>query len=111
MAAVSLVVHCAAMAIWIPVRRFRIAYPVIMAGCGIATIVLGSRARGFTVAQMLVLVSFALIGLTIGLLPLRKQLMASTHQPGEEYAVPNGRLAFCVVVVVTMLLVAFVLAR
>lgn len=116
MAAASLVVHCAAMAMWIPVRRFRIAYPFIMAGCGTATIVLGGRTGGFTVAEMLVLVSSALVGLTIGLVPLRKLFMASAHElsegaAGEEYKVPFWRLAFCVAVVVAMLLASFVLTR
>lgn len=116
MAAVSVVAHCTAMVIWIPVRRFRIAYPFIMVGCGIATIVLGWQARGFTVAQMLVLVSFALIGLTIGLLPLRKLFMASAYElskgaPGGNHKVPFWRLAFCVGVVTIALLVSFVLTR
>lgn len=115
-AAVSVVVHCSAMAMWIPVRRFRITYPFVISGCALATIVLGRLARGFTVAEMLALVSSALIGLTIGLLPLRKEFMASMRESGagtaaEEYKVPFWRLAFCVTAVVVMLLVSFALTR
>lgn len=115
MAAAATVVHCSAMAKWIPRRKFRMVYPFIIVGCGIAAIALG-RGNELTPAAMLALYSFSLIGLTIGFFPSRKLLTMWTHEINEgvtreKYEWPRSHLVFCCACVVVMAVAATALTR
>jgi hypothetical protein len=103
------------MAKWIPIQRFWTVYPFIWVVCGTGAVALGSW-RGSTPADMLVLCSFALIGLTIGMFPTRKLFTVWAHEINEgvtreRYDYPLSHLVFCGVSVLVMLAVAFVLAH
>ncbi|MDW4908963.1 hypothetical protein RB628_27400 [Streptomyces sp. ADMS] len=115
MATAATVVHCSAMAKWIPLPKFRTVYPVIIVGCGIGAVAVG-RFRGFELTAMLALYAFALIGLTIGLLPSRKLFMTYAREIGEgvtreKYDIPSWQIVFCVFAVIAMLVAAFALTR
>ncbi|WP_151898320.1 hypothetical protein [Streptomyces sp. C8S0] len=71
MAAAATVINCSAMGKWIPDQTFRVAYPLIVVGCGVGTIAIG-RAQHFSLAAMIALYASSLIGMTIGLFPSRK---------------------------------------
>ncbi|MGW3461784.1 hypothetical protein ACWDE9_20270 [Streptomyces olivaceoviridis] len=107
LAVTALVIHCSAMAKWIPVQRFWTVYPFIWVVCGTGAVALGSW-RGFALADMLVLCSFALIGLTIGMYPTRKLFTVWAHEINkgvtrERYDYPRSHLAFCGASVLVML--------
>ncbi|MCT9081440.1 hypothetical protein [Streptomyces fulvoviolaceus] len=115
MAATATVVHCGAMARWIPVQRFWRAYPFIWVLCLAGMIAVG-RSAGFSLAAMLVMYAFSLIGLTIGMFPSRKLFTRwsaeiNAGETPEDYDYPRSHLTFCVVVVVVMLFAAFALTR
>ncbi|MFE9440994.1 hypothetical protein ACFYO2_18730 [Streptomyces sp. NPDC006602] len=115
MAATATVVHCSAMARWIPVRRFWVAYPFIWVLCLAGMIAVG-QAQGFSLAAMLVGYAFALIGLTVGMFPSRKLFVGGTTEINEgetreTYDYPRSHLAFCVIITVLMLFAAFALTR
>ncbi|MGW6395807.1 hypothetical protein ACWFR1_36105 [Streptomyces sp. NPDC055103] len=95
LAAMATVIHCSAMAAWIPVRRFRLVYPFIIVGCGAAVVATAGLA----------LYAFSLIGLTIGLYPTRRLLTLWSHEINQgvtrdRYAWPPSHLVFCIVCVV-----------
>jgi hypothetical protein len=71
MAAAATVINCSAMAKWIPDRKFRVTYPLIVVGCGLGMVAVGLSER-FTVADMVTLYAFSLVGLTMALFPSRK---------------------------------------
>lgn len=109
------VIHCAAMATWIPVRKFRAVYPFVMVGCGAVAIVVGLLSR-FGLAAMLVVYAFAPIGLAIGLFPTRKLFTAYFHAVDngvapDRFDHPRSHLVFCSVVVVALLFAGFALTR
>ena len=115
MAATATVVHSSAMARWVPIQKFWTAYPFVWVLCLAGMIPFG-RATGYTLADMLVMYAFMLIGLTIGFFPSRKlfkswsaEIKAGT--PREQYDYPRSHVAFCVTSVVITLLAAFVLTR
>ncbi|GAA2262481.1 hypothetical protein GCM10010232_62640 [Streptomyces amakusaensis] len=113
MAGAATVVHVSAMALWIPDRKFRMAYPFITVLCG-ACMIMAGRAEGFSLATMLVAYAFALIGLTIGMLPSRKlaTMWAREINAGvtrETYDLPRRHIVFCIGVVVVMLFAGSVL--
>ncbi|MDX3229209.1 hypothetical protein [Streptomyces sp. ME19-01-6] len=115
MAVIALVIHCSAMARWVPVQKFWMVYPFIWVLCGTGAAALGVR-RGFALAEMLVMCSFALIGLTIGMFPTRKLFVRWAHESNtgatrERWDYPRSHLAFCVVSVIVMLLAAMLLTR
>ncbi|MFE9018055.1 hypothetical protein ACFYNL_05670 [Streptomyces sp. NPDC007808] len=115
LAAATTVIHCLVMAKWVPLRRFRLAYPVTIVGCGLGTLALG-QLRGLTLPALLTLYSFSLIGLTIGLLPSRKLLTKYAHElrqgtKRDSYDYPRRNIAFCVACVVATNVAAFVLTR
>ncbi|MFF3405884.1 hypothetical protein ACFYW8_06650 [Streptomyces sp. NPDC002742] len=114
LALAATVIHCSAMATWIPVRRFRVAYPFVMVGCGAGAVAVGLS--HFGPAAMLVMYAFTLIGLTIGLFPTRKLFMAYAHEIDNgvtpaRFDHPRSHLVFCVVVVVALLFAGFALTR
>ncbi|MFF0480709.1 hypothetical protein [Streptomyces sp. NPDC004435] len=105
-AAAATVIHCSAMAAWIPVRRFRLVYPAVVVGCGAAVVVMADLA----------LYAFTLIGLTVGLLPTRARLTRWSHEINrgvtrERYDWPPSHLVFCVVCVVGAALAAMASTR
>jgi hypothetical protein len=71
MAVAATAVHCSAMAVWIPLRIVRLTYPPVIVGCGMGAVAYG-QSGGSTLASMLAMYAFALIGLTIGMFPTRK---------------------------------------
>jgi hypothetical protein len=115
MAATATVVHCSAMARWVPVQKFWMTYPFIWVLCLAGMIAVG-RALGFSLAAMLVGYAFALIGLTIGMFPTRRlfALWSAEINEGETretYDYPRSHLVFCAVTVVVMLIAASALTR
>jgi hypothetical protein len=115
MAATASVIHFSAMALWIPVRKFQVSYPFVMGGCGAAAAACG-QAQSFSLASILTMYTFALIGLTIGLLPSRKLFTTLAHDmadgvPHETYDYPRWYAVFCVASVVVVLLSGFALTR
>ncbi|MER5604386.1 hypothetical protein [Streptomyces sp. NPDC002265] len=115
LAAAATVIHCFAMARWIPVRKLSVAYPFVIVVCGIGAGAFGRRA-GFGLDAMLVMYAFALLGLTIGLFPTRKLFRTWADEIGngvtrDRYDYPRLHLVFCVVVVVALLAAGFALTR
>ncbi|MEU0007213.1 hypothetical protein ABZ079_23765 [Streptomyces sp. NPDC006314] len=115
LAIAALVIHCSAMAKWIPIQKFWTVYPFIWVLCGMGAVAFGSS-RGFPLAHMLVLCSFALIGLTIGMYPTRKLFATWAHEINtgvtrERYDYPRSHLAFCGASVLVMLAVAVLLCH
>ncbi len=110
LAVAALVIHCSAMAKWIPIQRFWTTYPFIWVVCGTGAVAFGSW-RGFPLPDMLVLCSFALVGLTIGMYPTRKLFAVWAHEINEgvtreRYDYPRSHLAFCGASVLVMLAAA-----
>ncbi|MFE3496375.1 hypothetical protein [Streptomyces sp. NPDC059175] len=115
MATAAFVIHSYAMARWVPLRKFWMTYPFIMAACGVGAVLFGQW-RGFSQAAMVTGYAFALIGLTIGMFPTRTRFVVWAREieqgvQREKYDYPTSHLVFCVVSVVVMLVVAFVLTR
>ncbi|MET8768078.1 hypothetical protein [Streptomyces sp. NPDC004658] len=115
LAVAALVIHCSAMAKWVPIQRFWAVYPFIWVVCGTGAVALGSWRR-FALGDMLVLCSFALIGLTIGLYPTRKLFTVWAQEINngvtrERYDYPRSHLAFCAASVLVMLAAAVLLAH
>ncbi|MEU2429906.1 hypothetical protein ABZ611_10355 [Streptomyces sp. NPDC007861] len=115
MAAAATAVACTALGAWIPDRKFRIWLPVILVVCGLGMAAYG-RLFGHELGQMLVLYSFTLIGLTIGLFPTRKLMTTYAEEINrgvkrESYAYPRSHMVFLVFVVVAMAFAAFVLTQ
>ncbi|GAA2636682.1 hypothetical protein [Streptomyces vastus] len=100
---------------WIPLRKFRIAYPVIMVVGG-AVLVVVCRLKGIDLNAALVMYSFAHIGLTLGLLPQRKLFkeVLERWRRGEttdHIKIPRRHQVFLAVSVVAVLLAGFALTR
>ncbi|MFC0052919.1 hypothetical protein [Streptomyces actinomycinicus] len=115
LAIAALVVHCSAMAKWVPIQRFWTVYPFIWVVCGTGAVAYGQW-RGFALENMLAVCSFALIGLTIGMYPTRKLFTEWAHEINqgetrERYDYPRTHLAFCGVSVLVMTAAAILLAR
>lgn len=115
MATAATAVHVAAMARWIPLRRFRIAYPLIIVACGAGAVAYG-RTEGFMLPAMLAMYAFSLVGLTLGLFPTRElfttwALEMNSGVTRARYDVPRRHIVFCVVSVSLMALAAFALTR
>jgi hypothetical protein len=115
MAATATVVHCSAMARWIPAQKFWRVYPFIWVLCLAGMIAVG-QALGHSLAAMLVMYAFMLIGLTIGMFPTRKlfarwSTAIKAGETPEGYDYPRSHLTFCAVIVVLMLFAAFALTR
>ncbi|MFI9810421.1 hypothetical protein ACIHEJ_40185 [Streptomyces sp. NPDC052301] len=103
------------MATWIPIQRFWTVYPFIWVVCGTGAVAYGAW-QGFAQESMLVVCSFALIGLTIGMYPTRKLFAEWAHEINqgvtrERYDYPRSHLAFCAATVVFMSAAAILLAR
>ncbi|MEU8585794.1 hypothetical protein AB0C59_02090 [Streptomyces sp. NPDC048664] len=115
LAITALVVHCSAMAKWIPLQRFQTAYPFIWVVCGVGAVAYGAS-RGFPLERVLAVSSFALLGMTIGMYPTRRLFTAWAREIGrgetrERYDYPRSHLAFCVTSMLVMSLAAFLLTR
>ncbi|MFD3525786.1 hypothetical protein [Streptomyces sp. NPDC058653] len=115
LAAAVTVVHAAAMARWIPLRRFRYVYPCVIVACGAGAVLYG-RSDGYTLPSMLAMYAFSIAGLTIGLFPTRRLFTAWAREMNngvtrERYDVPPAHIVFCVGSVVVMALAAFALTR
>ncbi|MCQ8193956.1 hypothetical protein [Streptomyces rugosispiralis] len=73
MALVATFLFCFAMTKWVPVRKGRVAWPLICGVCCLGMILVGRlQPQQWSVQDMLVLYSFGWAGLTIGLFPSRK---------------------------------------
>lgn len=99
----------------IPLRKFRIAYPVTMVVGG-AVLVVVCRANGIGLAGTLVMYSCAHIGLTLGMLPQRglfKEVFERWRrgEATDHLKVPRRHQAFLAVCVVGVLLAGFALTR
>ncbi|WP_217245687.1 hypothetical protein [Streptomyces sp. AC602_WCS936] len=115
LAAASTALSSCLLGSWIPLRKFRIAYPLTMVTGGVLLIVV-CRVSGFGLSEALVMYSSAHIGLTLGMLPQRKWFkeVLERWRRGERtdhIEVPRRHLAFLVVTVVAVLLVGFALTR
>ncbi|MCC3653725.1 hypothetical protein LIX60_20115 [Streptomyces sp. S07_1.15] len=115
LAAASTVLSSCLLGSWIPLRQFRIAYPVTMVVGGAGLIVV-CRAQGIDLTGALVMYSCAHIGLTLGLLPQRKLFkeVYERWRRGEatdHLKAPRAHLAFLAVSVVGVLLAGFALTR
>ncbi|PWI11299.1 hypothetical protein DIZ27_07965 [Streptomyces sp. NWU339] len=115
LAAASTVLSSYVLGSWIPLRKFRIAYPVIMVTCG-AVLVVVCRLKGFSLAEALVMYSCAHISLPLGLLPQRKVLKEGHERwrRGEAVGpieVPRRHAAFFAVCLVGVLFAGFALTR
>ncbi|MBD0423764.1 hypothetical protein H0H10_32185 [Streptomyces sp. TRM S81-3] len=100
---------------WIPLRKFRIAYPVIMVVGG-GVLLLVCRLNGIDVTGALVMYSCAHIGLTLGLLPQRqlfKEVLERWRrgEPTDHIKVPRRHQVFFGVCLIGVLLVGFALTR
>ncbi|MFC5805831.1 hypothetical protein [Streptomyces formicae] len=116
MAAAATVLACSALGKWIPDPKFRIWLPAILVVCGAGMVAYGQLTAGHELGQMLVLYSFTLIGLTIGLFPTRKLMTTYAEEISrgvkrERYDYPRSHIAFLVFVVVAMAFAAFVLTQ
>ncbi|MFF6997937.1 hypothetical protein ACFY93_23665 [Streptomyces sp. NPDC008313] len=115
MATAAGVIHCYAMATWIPLPKFWRVYPFIWVLCGALMAPVGG-AMGIPLPSMLVMYAFALTGLTIGMFPTRKlfAVWAAEIDEGttrETYDYPRSHLAWLAVSVLTLLLTGFALTR
>ncbi|GLV74746.1 hypothetical protein [Streptomyces hygroscopicus] len=73
MAVVATFLFCFAMAKWVPVRKGRVAWPLICGACCLGMILVGRlQYQNWSAQHMLVLYSFGWTGLTIGLFPSRR---------------------------------------
>lgn len=100
---------------WIPLRKFRIAYPVIMIVGGTVLVVV-CRLKGIDLAGALIMYSCAHIGLTLGLLPQRKLFkeVLERWRRGEatdHVQIPGRHQVFLAVCVIGVLLAGFALTR
>ncbi|GAA1289696.1 hypothetical protein [Streptomyces javensis] len=94
MAAVATFLFSFAMAKWIPVRKGKVAWPLISVACCLGMILVGRlQYQHWSAQHMLVLYSFGWTGLTIGLFPSRKLMhkYATEINEGvkrEKYEIP-----------------------
>ncbi|MFE1070616.1 hypothetical protein ACFW5W_05210 [Streptomyces sp. NPDC058783] len=100
---------------WIPLRKFRIAYPLIMVvgGAGLIGV---CRLKGMDLTAALVMYSCAHIGLTLGLLPQRRLFREVSERWREggftgQVDVPRRYQVFFAVCLVGVLLAGFALTR
>ncbi|MFE0812732.1 hypothetical protein ACFW4M_34905 [Streptomyces sp. NPDC058794] len=115
LAAASTALSSCLLGSWIPLRKFRIAYPLTMVTGGGLLIVV-CQLNGFGLSEALVMYSCAHIGLTLGMLPQRKLFREVLErwrrgEPTDHIKVPRGHLAFLVVTVVGVSLAGFALTR
>ncbi|GAA2388157.1 hypothetical protein GCM10010420_09180 [Streptomyces glaucosporus] len=115
LAAASTALSSGALGSWIPLRKFRIAYPVIMVACGVGLVAF-CRLNGFSPAEALVMYSSAHIGLTLGMLPMRKLFREGFErwrrgELTEPIEVPRRYLVFFAVSLVLVSLAGFALTR
>ncbi|MCL7379854.1 hypothetical protein [Streptomyces sp. 35G-GA-8] len=115
LAAASTALSSCLLGSWIPLRKFRIAYPVIMVICG-GVLVVVCRLKGIDLTGALVMYSCAHIGLTLGLLPQRKLFkeVLERWRRGEAtdtIKVPRRHQVFLAVCVIAVLLAGFALTR
>ncbi|MEJ1196718.1 MULTISPECIES: hypothetical protein [unclassified Streptomyces] len=115
LAAASTALSSCLLGSWIPLRKFRIAYPVTMVTGG-AVLVVVCRFQGFGLAEALVMYSSAHIGLTLGLLPQRALFREVFErwregEPTDHIKIPRGHQAFLALCVVGVLFAGFALTR
>lgn len=94
----SLVLSSCLLGSWIPLRKFRIAYPAIMVALS-APLYLVCKIKGMDLSSMLVLYTSAHLALTIGILPQRKQFreVFDRWRNGEEHpdvTIPTWHMVF-----------------
>ncbi|WP_030787822.1 hypothetical protein [Streptomyces sp. NRRL S-920] len=116
MAAAATVLHSSAMALWVPLRKFRLTYPWVWVVTGVVYLGLVGWAEGIAPGGLLVLYSFALTGLTIGLFPSRKLLTTYAREidagvARDTFGMPRRHVVFCVAVVIVMSMASFALTR
>ncbi|MDT0343491.1 hypothetical protein [Streptomyces litchfieldiae] len=94
---------CTAAGAWIPNRTFRTRFPVVLAA-GAAGVTVAGEMNGHPVTSMLVVWSFLLVGLTVGMFPLRTWLTRLAHENRKgvrrdthDWDIPRWRVAFCVI--------------
>ncbi|GAA5615588.1 hypothetical protein CP981_06595 [Streptomyces platensis] len=94
LAAAATSLFCFSMTKWIPGRKGRTVFPLVSAACCLGMILVGRiQYQHWPVQHMLILYSFAWVGLTIGLFPARKLMhkYATEINAGvkrEKYDVP-----------------------
>ncbi|GAA2227072.1 hypothetical protein GCM10010232_10810 [Streptomyces amakusaensis] len=115
MAAAATVIHCFAMAKWIPLPVVRTKYPLIIVGCGVLVIALGDG-RELSSVEKLVLYSSTLIGLTVGLFPNRKLFTAWALEVKQgvrhaRFEYPRGRVSFAVATTAAFIVLGVALTR
>ncbi|MEG3628865.1 hypothetical protein [Streptomyces poriticola] len=115
LAAAATVLSSCVLGSWIPLRKFRIAYPVIMVTGG-AVLVLVCRVKGIDLTGALVMYACAHIGLTLGLLPQRRMFREVLErwrrgEPTDHLKAPRRHHVFLAVCVVGVSLAGFALTR
>ncbi|MFI9201211.1 hypothetical protein [Streptomyces sp. NPDC053048] len=116
MAAVSTVVFCLAIDRWTKTRKLTVVLFVLCVGGCLGMIAVGRlQYQHWNARQMLVLYSFALIGLTIGLFPSRKLFLKYGDElrrgvKRDTYEYPARYQVVLYVSVVVMCLMAFILS-
>ncbi|MGZ3115461.1 hypothetical protein [Streptomyces sp. H62] len=115
LAAASTALSSCLLGSWIPFRKFRTAYPVIMVTGGAAMIGV-CRLNGFGLSPALVGYSCAHIGLTLGLLPQRELFREVLErwrrgEPTHHLKIPRRHQVFFGACVVGVSLAGFALTR
>ncbi|WP_432070775.1 hypothetical protein [Streptomyces sp. AA1529] len=115
LAAASLALSTWLLGSWIPLRKFRIAYPVVMTAGG-ALLVTVCRWNDIGLGGALVMYACAHIGLTVGLLPQRtlfREILDRWRrgEPTHHLKAPPRHQLFLAASVVTVLLAGFALTR
>ncbi|GHB74777.1 hypothetical protein GCM10010377_76520 [Streptomyces viridiviolaceus] len=115
LAVASTVLSSCTLGSWIPLRKFRIAYPMIMVVGG-SVLVVVCRLQGIDLSGALVMYSCAHIGLTLGLLPQRKLFKKVLErwrrgEPTDQVGIPRRHQVFLAVCLIGVLLAGFALTR
>ncbi|MEU4203679.1 hypothetical protein [Streptomyces sp. NPDC045470] len=117
MAAVATFVFSFAMAAWIPGRKGRVVFPLVSLACCLGMVLVGQfQYQHWSPRHMLVLYSFAWVGITIGLFPSRKLMYRYAEEISrgvkrEKYPFPARYLVAAVASVVVMSFLAYGLTR
>ncbi|GCD42246.1 hypothetical protein [Streptomyces paromomycinus] len=117
MAAVATFVFCSAMAAWIPGRRGKVVFPLVSLACCLGIVLVGQfQYQHWSPRHMLVLYSFAWVGITIGLFPSRKLMRRYAEEINrgvkrEKYPLPARYVVAAVASVVVMSFLAYGLTQ
>lgn len=117
MAGVATFIFCLYMDRWLKIPKMTAMFFVISVGCCIGMIIVGGlQYRPWSPEQMLVAYSFGLIGLTVGLIPIRKPVLEFHEEwrrgvRREKYEYSKWCAMAPVVSVTVMGFLGFILAR